>query len=109
MISGWLTKASENPTPASSPDGRLIVFASNRHAYSEPLSAEAKALFDRDPSSQIDIYVMNADGTNVRRLTTSSGYDGGPFFSVDGKRICWRRPRSWRSKSVSIPVRRSTS
>ena len=27
----------------------------------------------------------------VRRLTESLGYDGGPFFSPDGKRIVWRR------------------
>ncbi len=34
---------------------------------------------------------MNADGSNVRRVTNVIGYDGGPFFSPDGKRICWRR------------------
>ncbi|MCX6926059.1 MAG: hypothetical protein NT154_23050 [Verrucomicrobia bacterium] len=34
---------------------------------------------------------MNADGSNVRRLTHTPGYDGGPFFSPDGKRIIWRR------------------
>jgi Tol biopolymer transport system component len=30
------------------------------------------------------------DGSNVRRLTDAPGYDGGPFFSPDGKRIIWR-------------------
>jgi len=34
---------------------------------------------------------MNVDGSDVRRLTDSIGYDGGPFFSPDGSRICWRR------------------
>ena len=34
---------------------------------------------------------MNADGTDVRQLTDVPGYDGGPFFSPDGTRICWRR------------------
>ncbi len=33
---------------------------------------------------------MNADGSDVRRLTTAPGYDGGPFFSPDGQRIVWR-------------------
>ena len=33
----------------------------------------------------------DADGSGVRRLTTVPGYDGGPFFSPDGKRIIWRR------------------
>ena len=74
-----------------SPNGQLIAFASNRHAYTEPLSDEEKEHFRKDPSSQMDIYIMWADGSGVRRLTTSLGYDGGPFFSPDGKRLVWRR------------------
>jgi hypothetical protein len=34
---------------------------------------------------------MNADGSGQRRLTKTPGYDGGPFFSPDGRRIIWRR------------------
>jgi Tol biopolymer transport system component len=74
-----------------SPDGSLIVFSSNRHAYTEPLTVEEQASFARDPSSLVDIYLMQAGGTQVRRLTNTLGYDGGPFFSPDGKKICWRR------------------
>src|SRR4051812_17793297 len=44
-----------------SPDGRTIVFTSER-------------------DGDLDLYVMNVDGTNVRRLTTEPGYDGGAFF-----------------------------
>ncbi len=74
-----------------SPDGTLVAFASNRLAYTETLSEEDAKRFEIDPAFLMDIYVMNADGSNVRRLTTTKGYDGGPFFSPDGKRICWRR------------------
>lgn len=74
-----------------SPDGKLIAFASNRNGYSQPLSAEQKKNFETDPAYMMDIFIMNSDGTDVRQLTDVPGYDGGPFFSPDGKRICWRR------------------
>jgi len=74
-----------------SPEGRRIVFSSNRHAYAEPLSEDDRKQLELDPSLFVDLYVMNTDGGGVRRLTTTRGYDGGPFFSPDGKSICWRR------------------
>ncbi len=74
-----------------SPDGQWIAFASNRAAYQQKLSSEDQAKFDRDPSYMMDIYIMRADGTDVKRLTDVKGYDGGPFFSPDGRRITFRR------------------
>ncbi|NBR83973.1 MAG: M20/M25/M40 family metallo-hydrolase [Verrucomicrobia bacterium] len=75
-----------------SPDGKLIAFCSMRHAFPlEKLSPEDRKRMQTDPSYFGDIYLMNADGSNVRRLTSTPGYDGGPFFSPDGQRIIWRR------------------
>jgi len=57
-----------------SPDGRSILFVSDR---------------DGDP----DIFVMDADGGDVRQLTDQPGYDGGPFFSPDGRLVAYRTDR----------------
>lgn len=77
---------------AFSPDGSKIVFSSIRDAYPpEKLSAEDQKKLEVDPAYFAEIYIMNADGSDQRRLTFSPGYDGGPFFSPDGQRIIWRR------------------
>ena len=75
-----------------SPDGSKIVFCSLRDAYpSENLSQEERKLMEVDPAYFGEIYIMNADGSDQKRLTHVPGYDGGPFFSPDGERIIWRR------------------
>jgi Tol biopolymer transport system component len=67
-----LTREGEyNAEGALSPDGLQIVFTSLRE-------------------NDLDLYLMNSDGSNVRRLTDEYGYDGGPFFSWDGKYIVYR-------------------
>jgi len=74
-----------------SPDGKQIVFCSLRAAFPlEKLPGDQRDRYEKDPAWFGDIYLMNADGSNVRRLTTEPGYDGGPFFSPDGQRIVWR-------------------
>ena len=42
------------------------------------------------PGLAAEIYLMNPDGTNPRRLTTNSDGDGFPSLSPDGKRSCLR-------------------
>ena len=44
-------------------------------------------------NDNLDVYVMKADGTGKVRITTAAGYDGGPFFSPDGKRLVYRSDR----------------
>src|SRR5215831_11156193 len=74
-----------------SPDGQWIVFTSMRDAYNRPLSGAEKKQLETDPSYFAEIYIMRADGSGQKRLTTVPGYDGGPFFTHDGSRIVWRR------------------
>tara|TARA_B100000586_G_scaffold238508_1_gene190300 strand:- start:1816 stop:3033 length:1218 start_codon:yes stop_codon:yes gene_type:complete len=74
-----------------SSDGSRILFASNREAYSRTLTQAEQKLFDDDSSYFMDLFVMDADGSNVKQLTNSPGYDGGPFFSPDNSEVVWRR------------------
>jgi len=74
-----------------SPDGAWIVFTSMRDAYNRTLDAAEQKKLAEDPSYFAEIYIMRADGSGQRRLTSAKGYDGGPFFTPDGRRIVWRR------------------
>ncbi len=66
-----------NAEGSYSPDGKQIVFTSNR-----------------DAADSLEIYVMDADGKNVRKVTNAPHcYNGGPFFSPDGKRVIFRSDR----------------
>ncbi len=58
--------------PAWSPDGTRVAFVSRRDGTSH-------------------VYVMNADGTGTRRLTSSAKNDERPAWSPDGKRIVFSR------------------
>jgi TolB protein len=63
-----LTQAGQNAFPAWSPDGRKIIFVS-----------------DRD--GNLELYVMKADGTRQTRLTRNPGVDGSPTWRPDGHTI----------------------
>ncbi len=99
-------------TPAWSPDGSKIVFAcaveicvmnddgSGIVQLTTNLRAEAPAwspdgsriAFHReDPSGNWDIYVMDANGGNVVRLTTDPATEGYPDWSPDGAKIAFSR------------------
>src|SRR5437870_11650443 len=58
-----------------SPDGQWIVFTSMRDAYNRPLNAGEKKLLDENPSYFAEIYIMRADGSGQKRLTTVPVYD----------------------------------
>jgi TolB protein len=69
-------------------DGTKIVFMSQ-----EPGASGS------DPD--YNVYVMNADGTGVTRLTTAPGEDGWPSWSPDGRRIAFTTTRDDCSNSTA--------
>src|SRR6266700_1773459 len=57
---------------------------------SSPSAARTPRPISRVRGGDLDIYTMDVDGKHVKRLTHTLGYDGGPFFSPDGKQIVYR-------------------
>ena len=51
---------------------------------------EEKIIFTSLRDGDIDLYEMDYDGNNLKRITSDFGYDGGAFYSPDGTKIVWR-------------------
>ena len=67
-----------NADPAWSPDGRRLAFASDRRG------------------GAWDIYVMDADGSNVVRRTSTGALNANPTWSPDGRMIAFQGFYSYR-------------
>lgn len=52
-----------------------------------------RILFTQVADGDIDLYVADKGGGDIRRITDTPGYDGGAFFSDDCGRIVWRASR----------------
>jgi TolB protein len=119
--------AIDDSYPGLSPDGRELMFSSNRSGRRAIWTAHADGsnarllfdggnlgerpvtavwspdgmsiLFAMTPAgitvpNESEIYVMNAHGRNIRRLTHSPGDDSHPHWSADGKRIFFNSARA---------------
>ena len=65
-----------------SPDGTTIVFTSTR-------------------SGDLELWLMNIDGSDQRQVTSELGYDGGAFFTPDSKGLVFRASRPTTDEAVS--------
>jgi Tol biopolymer transport system component len=81
-----LTSGVNDAWPSWSPDGSMIAFSSTAF---DPGAARCAIRVDYDCPS--DLYVMNADGSDLRRLTGGSGPEFQPVWSPDGMRIAFVR------------------
>ena len=85
MGAGWLALAvlacgSEEPTAPELP----IVLASTGSILGSKIAFQS----NRD-GGDVEIYVMNPDGSAQTRLTTSAGADANPDWSPDGRRLAF--------------------
>ncbi len=68
-----------------SPDGEKIAFVTKR-------------------DGNFDLYVMNADGSGLRRLTRGAAWDGGPAWSPDGRKFAFVSKRDGNDEVSVINV-----
>ena len=72
----------DNARPNWSPDGKKLVFQSKRDINSNP------------SDDNLDIYVMNSDGSHIINLTNHEADDSEPVWSPNGQQIAFLSERS---------------
>lgn len=86
---GYAHRLTVNPAnednPVWTPDGKTIVFTSDRYGST-------------------DVFAMSADGTNVRRLTFDSGSEVPTSVSPDGKTVYGHFSHWGRANLFSLPI-----
>jgi Tol biopolymer transport system component/CubicO group peptidase (beta-lactamase class C family) len=91
------TNLTEHPggdfRPAFSPDGARIAFSTDRDTPPAPNPRTPFAL-----RREGEIYVMDADGQALTRLTRSPGWDGSPAWSADGETLFFYSERETRGE-----------
>ena len=117
-------------SPQFSPDGRRVVFISDRSGNEEvwvcesagtnplqltffdgPATGAARwspdgrqIAFDSQASGNTDIYVIGAEGGKPRQMTTETSHDTTPSWSHDGRWIYFRSNRSGSYQVWKLPV-----
>jgi Tol biopolymer transport system component len=74
-----LERTGDERYPSYSPDGTKIVFRGDQDLI--------------DHSGDEELYVMNADGTDIVQLTHNDVFDSAPAFSPDGTKVAFESAR----------------
>lgn len=69
--------------PTFSPDGKKILFSSNKHACD---------------GRRFELFMMNVDGTGLEQVTDFGGFTSFPEFSPDGKRLVFSSDHGAKSR-----------
>jgi TolB protein len=69
--------------PTFTPDGKKILFSSNKHACD---------------GRKFELYLINVDGTDLEQVTNFGGFTAFPEFSPDGKQIVFASDKGAKSQ-----------
>jgi len=91
-----LHNGATNFAPSWHPDGKRIIFSSNKDDWHEDI---------KQYGHNFELYLVNIDGTGLERITYNNTFDSFPMFSPDGKKLSFasnRNPQKPRETDIFI-------
>lgn len=79
-----LHNGASNFAPSWHPDGKRIIFSSNMDDWREDTKSYGH---------NFELYIINEDGSGLKRITYNNVFDGFPMFSPDGKKLVFASNR----------------
>uniref|UniRef100_A0A914C586 Uncharacterized protein n=1 Tax=Acrobeloides nanus TaxID=290746 RepID=A0A914C586_9BILA len=71
-----------------SPDGKRLIFRASRPNTTEEIEKYKKLLsYNLVAPTQMELFVVNIDGTNMRQITHLGGANWAPYYLSDNKRV----------------------
>jgi Tol biopolymer transport system component len=80
-----LHNGATNWAPSWHPDGKRLIFSSNIDDWRPDI---------KQYGHNFELYLINADGSGLRRITYNTVFDSFPMFSRDGKKLVFGSNRS---------------
>ncbi len=74
-------------------DGKIVKKMTDAPGYDAEATVNwktGKIVYTSMASKDLDLWIMNSDGSGKKQITKTEGYDGGAVFSRDGKMLVWR-------------------
>jgi TolB protein len=80
-----LRNGATNFAPSWHPNGKRIIFASNKDDWREDI---------RQYGHNFELDLINIDGSGLERITYNTTFDSFPMFSPDGRKLVWASNRN---------------
>ncbi|PJF35100.1 MAG: hypothetical protein CUN49_12275 [Candidatus Thermofonsia Clade 1 bacterium] len=89
LIAAWLLSQAVATVPEAAPTAQAVMWLGTQSSMVEQTALRGRIAFVSERNGNPEIYLMEANGSNVRRLTRNNARDDSPVWSPNGQQIAF--------------------